>query len=922
MRRIYLLFFLAASVFVFAQNSQLYYSGTFLNHKNKPQNFLKVYNKNSGIYELTDEKGFAIIAAKPYDTLVWNNGKNKYAVLSYNLQELKNILDSRVEKQNVQNIYSKDYDNSITKYNDDTFSIENSKTVLSKNSDKYYYSVRKLKQKNDSLFKLKTIQQRDLFLNGNFTTSFEVKSRNSIPKTQNKYVQGRAENGNWVWRGPETNEMFSFGPDISTLGFDNQSYEFDENGSLVNLSNGILPAKIYNDDIFKTTVGFKNQLKVNAFIKEGYQEKIRLSLDLGQQKDQMYFEDQFNIVNTIDGRLNFNINGYLLNFGLNYNENKATNTNRIAFFNRVYQNYLLTPISFSNSQNIFLSNQLQRSYSSNADNPFYLFNQDKKYNYKNNHRQYNAEFSKKWRNFKLNLIQSYRTERYWNYDHYQPSTVGFNGGINNERIQNNSFYNSSILGNYSLGDYYFRNIFTFNFILNHTKSDVFNSLYQLSNQYQRTSQDYIFNYDMEINESDFMMGLNLGNSFYVSNTSNNNKYWLPKANAFVLFKDIFHWNNFNFKVLGSYTQLSSEPEITRSYASYFTTLLNAQNAFKYFPASEVQGFNGLSTIDTKEWKAGIALKLGYRINIEGEYFNRKINNDVFPVFENQQLQLKNLANHTYSGYDLSFNYENVRLFQNMFMNHRISFFSYKDIVNKVVSGYNNLPISGFNDIYKTLSGGNPLGIVMGSYFDRNKDGQMIIDENGFPKKADGFKIIANPTPDFILKFNHNFNYKRFSLDINWEWKKGGEIWNGTEVVLDYYGRSFQSGEDRNTKNYVFEGVNSEGNLNQIAVDFYNLSQDVSQNRWSRYGYLGVAENYVQKADYIKINNISLSAKFPINYTSRMLTLTFYVNNVLLWQENKGADPTQNFYDTDNGRGLDFFNLPSFKTFGCMVSFKF
>lgn len=39
-----------------AQNSQLYYSGTFLGTKNKAQNFLKVYNKNTGIYELTDEK--------------------------------------------------------------------------------------------------------------------------------------------------------------------------------------------------------------------------------------------------------------------------------------------------------------------------------------------------------------------------------------------------------------------------------------------------------------------------------------------------------------------------------------------------------------------------------------------------------------------------------------------------------------------------------------------------------------------------------------------------------------------------------------------------------------------------------------------------------------------------------------------------
>ncbi|KMQ67440.1 hypothetical protein ACM39_13460 [Chryseobacterium sp. FH2] len=905
-----------------AQSSQLYYSGTFFNHTNKPQNFLKVYNKNSGIFEMTDEKGFAIIAAKPYDTLVWNNGKNTEVILSYRLSELKNILESQIDKKQAQNVYSKDYDSLIAFKNKDSFSIENSKTVLSKNSDKYFSSVRKIRQKNDTLFKVKIVAQQYLIFNGSFMTSFDVKNRNSIPVTQSRYVQGRPENGALVWKGPETNEMFSFGPDISTLGFDNQPYEYDENGRLIHFKNGISRAKVYDNDIFKTTVGFNNQLRLNALIKNGYQEKMRFSLDLGQQKDQMYFVDQFNITNNIKTKLNVNLNGYIFNLGFNYEENKATNANRIALFNRIYQNSLLTPVSFSNSQNIFLSNNFQRSYSQSADNPFFLFNQNNTYNYKNSRRQASFDVAKNWRNFKLYISQSYENDSFWNLDQYKPSTFGFNDGITNERGQNNSLYHSNILGNYSLGNYKLRNIFSLNFILNDRKSDVYNSLAYRKYIYQRTSQDYLFNYNMEFYSHDFEMGLQLGNSFYISNTSDKNSYWLPKANAYITFQNIFDWNNINFKILGAYTQISSEPEITKSYASYETTLLNAQNSYQYFPVNEVESFNKLSNINTKEWKAGGKINLGHHISFEGEYFNRKINNDVFSVFENNQLRLKNLANHTYSGYEFNFDYNNLRLSYDFYSTHKVSFFKYKDIVNKVNAGYNNMAISGFSDIYKTLTEGQVLGAVMGSYFIRNAEGQLIIDEFGYPKKADGIKIIADPTPDFVLKFNHNFKYKRFSLDINWEWKKGGQIWNGTQAVLDYYGRSYNSGEERNMKNYVFQGVNSGGNVNQIPVDFYDQNQNVTENRWSRYGYLGVSEDYIQKADYIRINSISLSTNFPINNTSRTLTLTFYVNNILLWQANKGVDPGQNFYDTDNGRGLDFFNLPSFKTFGCMVSFKF
>lgn len=258
----------------------------------------------------------------------------------------------------------------------------------------------------------------------------------------------------------------------------------------------------------------------------------------------------------------------------------------------------------------------------------------------------------------------------------------------------------------------------------------------------------------------------------------------------------------------------------------------------------------------------------------------------------------------------------------MYTTHKVSFFKYKDIVDRMAPGYQNLAVSGFKDIYKTLAEGQVLGAVMGSYFERNAAGQLIIDEFGFPKKADGMKIIADPTPDFVMKFNHSFAYKNWSLDINWEWKKGGHLWNGTQAVLDYYGRSYGSGEERNIKNYIFEGVQANGTVNQIPVDFYDPNQNVMENRWSRYGYLGVAENYVQKADYIRINNLSLSSDFPINNRKQNLKLTFYVNNIMLWQANNGVDPNQNFYDMSNGRGLDFFNLPSFKTFGCIVSLKF
>ncbi|WP_390454860.1 hypothetical protein, partial [Chryseobacterium sp. Alg-005] len=748
MRKIYLLLLFITS-FLFGQNSQLYYSGIFLNHKNKPQNFLKVFNKNNGRYEFTDEEGFAIIAAKLDDTLTWNDGKSIFVV--NNVHELKNILENNIKKEIVKNIYTKAYDSIISKKGEDPYSIANSLSILTNNSDKRFSSLRKLKQKDKNIYKLKKQTPQQLLINGNFTTSFDIKSRNSVPKTQDQYVQGRSQNGNLIWRGPETNEVFSFGPDISTLGYDHQPYEYDQNGRLIHLADAASLAHPYDNTIFKTTVGYNNQLKINAFIKSGYDEKVRLSIDLSQQKNQMYFPDQYDIVNSFKTKFSSKIlKYYMLNFVFNYEHNKATNTNRAGLFTRAYQNSLLAPVSFSNSQGILLTDNRQRSYSQYADNPGFLFDQTDKYRYGDHKRQFSFDIARNRGGFRFSLSQAYENNDFRNTDLFKPSTYGFFNGIMNERTQNNHLYNSNISGAYRFGDRWKHDI-SLNFILNDRKSEIYNSFNKMQNLYQRTSQDYIFNYKLEYRDyGDFDAGINVGNSFYISNTSVKNEYWLPKINAYIDFDGLFSWYDITLKLVGAYTQLSSEPDITQSYSSYATTALSAENAHQYFPLNEVETFKNLSNIHTKEWKAGFNINKRNRLNLEAEYFKREITNDIFPVFENGKFILKNLADHSYSGYDLNLSYKNY-LGDNLRTTQSVSFFKYEDIVNRVNPGYHNVAISGFKDIYKTLMESQPLGSVMGSYFQRNANGELLIDEFGYPVKAEGMKIIADPTPDFVMK---------------------------------------------------------------------------------------------------------------------------------------------------------------------------
>ena len=80
--------------------------------------------------------------------------------------------------------------------------------------------------------------------------------------------------------------------------------------------------------------------------------------------------------------------------------------------------------------------------------------------------------------------------------------------------------------------------------------------------------------------------------------------------------------------------------------------------------------------------------------------------------------------------------------------------------------------------------------------------------------------------------------------------------------------------------------------------------------------------YVMLADFIRINNLGISYAFGPKKYLRNLILSVYTENLLIWTAYKGGDPGQMLFDYAGSSGLDYFNLPSTKTFGFNVSVQF
>ncbi|SMG05776.1 SusC/RagA family TonB-linked outer membrane protein [Arenibacter troitsensis] len=72
---------------------------------------------------------------------------------------------------------------------------------------------------------------------------------------------------------------------------------------------------------------------------------------------------------------------------------------------------------------------------------------------------------------------------------------------------------------------------------------------------------------------------------------------------------------------------------------------------------------------------------------------------------------------------------------------------------------------------------NKVGTPIGDYFyyvwERSPDGQLIIYENGLPKRTD-FKVnTGNTQPDFISSINNSFSYKNLSMNFLFDGRFGG-----------------------------------------------------------------------------------------------------------------------------------------------------
>jgi iron complex outermembrane receptor protein len=158
-----------------------------------------------------------------------------------------------------------------------------------------------------------------------------------------------------------------------------------------------------------------------------------------------------------------------------------------------------------------------------------------------------------------------------------------------------------------------------------------------------------------------------------------------------------------------------------------------------------------------------------------------------------------------------------------------------------------------------------------------------------PIAPDDYFTAGDAQPKLQFSWSNGITYKKFSLDLMFSGVLGHDVLNATLAGLNYTSRA----SDYNMPKYVLD---SNQPFNDTRSHF-------------------VSDRYIEKADYVRLQNLMLSYNFNLAEKSQVknLNLYFSTNNLFTITGYKGIDPEVNM--GGNEPGIDYNNLyPKTKSF--------
>ncbi len=445
--------------------------------------------------------------------------------------------------------------------------------------------------------------------------------------------------------------------------------------------------------------------------------------------------------------------------------------------------------------------------------------------------------------------------------------------------------------------------------------------------------------------------------------TDNNTYYYPSISGSFVFTDAFKMDK---QVLSMGRLRASAAEVGNDTDPYQLDLYYDLNPLTFRSqslgkvASPLLPNPNLKPTRTRSFEIGTELKFwGERLGVDFTYYTQRsrdqINRVPLPMSSGFREQVVNAGVILNRGVEIGIRTQPVSN-EKVHWDLNFNFARNKNEVESLAEGIPFLTLSEarWMGVAVVAMPGAPYGSILGYGYKRDPDGNIILNPSGLtPMVSDERELIGQGTFLWTGGLYSSVSYKNFGLTTVLDMKTGADIFSMSNLFADARGSSvntlagreewIQSEEERMAggyteqqwqdmgmvRGYVPEGVVQTGVDGEGEPIYAQNTRAVDPSiYWANvyHDSQGIAIPYIYDASYLKVREITLSYRVPSKLTSRwgVRDLSIAVvsrNPFIIYKSVPNIDPDSN-YNNGNGQGFEYGSLPSRRSWGMNLNFRF
>ena len=425
-----------------------------------------------------------------------------------------------------------------------------------------------------------------------------------------------------------------------------------------------------------------------------------------------------------------------------------------------------------------------------------------------------------------------------------------------------------------------------------------------------------------------------------SSTINNNPFFYPSVTGGIILSELIpglnetknNWFSY-WKLRGNYAVVGKDAP-ANLYDRRFKQFGTYPDAGYGIDPTMSSASRDLQPEMSYSWEVGMDIKFfDNKTRLDIAYYNTMVDNQIVTVRVSPSsgyiLQTRNEGKIRNHGVEFTLDQDIIKR-KNFNWTLGLNFGLNRGTVIGLPEDVHEITGPQYGDVFTSAYLGGSTTALTGKDYQRNAAGQVIVDENGFPKiNPNKNELIGNREAKFQAGLNSSMNIYGVQFSFLFDGRYGGDVLNVT-------GRNLISSGNHNIlekyrgRQVVFNGVKEILDENGNLVDYIPNTTPITLNQTNITNYFyNVSTNFIEDGSYLRLSYVTLGYDFAKLMKNQKffkgLKLNFTCNNVFVLTKYTGTDPVCNASTGQGGTGsagIDNSPIPSTRSYNISLSASF